>query len=161
MKFSFILLLLIAFSAIAKEEKSTVDLLREHFPGAIKSKSENEIWFERVGITDIFISNEGGSDLANYIYIQLYQMKSATLLEHLGREPKFRDRAKEYPRIFKSMTKYCSEELVTPVCVLEGMELKLGINECGGRSDEGYFCTDCSGKTECEKDHDVIIIPLF
>ena len=156
-----ILVLLMTSPALAEDEISTQRLLIKYFDSDIEIKSESEIWVEDVGYTDIYQSEKGKPDLANYVYILYYQNEYATLLERARKEKKFRDRAKEYPRIFEAMSKYCNNKTVTSECILEGMRTELGIKECGGRSDEGYFCTDCSGKTVCEKDYDVVITPLF
>ncbi len=141
---------MLSFSVFA-EDKATIEMLKEYFPQEFEVKSTKEIYFWSAGVADIYDASKNEDDLPSYIYIDLYNKESASLLERLGQVPKFKERAKEYPAILSAMSKYCTSTKVTAECVLEGMVKKLGINNCYVRADEGYECKVCNGQTKCKK----------
>ena len=141
---------IILTSVVAADSKSTFNLLKNYFPEEIKIVSNKEIQFWNSNLASIFTATNGGEPLADFVFLFHFHTKEfASLSEMLKRESTFKNTAVEEIGIFERNAKFCTNSEITPNCVLDGMILEFVIKICFGRSDEGYFCNDCSGSNEC------------
>jgi hypothetical protein len=136
----FITLALLALNSSANE-LNPLDLLKKHLGDSIQVKNQNEIWYCPDNTCEIYKSDRPSEYFSHFVYLNLFHNPNYMYLnQSFDDSVPFVKAAIEEPGIRRVVSSYCSEEILTPKCILEGLTNTFKFKIGNGRYDEGYFC---------------------
>lgn len=148
MKYIVVILALIVFPTSSVEPIDIYGLLKRDLREEIVMVAENEIRYCPDNTCELYRSQNESILLAAYVYLHIIHSSSYT--------PIYRNNfilaAKEQEAVLKSVESFCSSNIKSVSCVLEGISSTIIVQLGFGRYDEGNYCYSYGDEvTTCEK----------
>ena len=148
MKIIAIILVMLLPLGIMAGELDVNELLKRGLGEQVSFVSASEIHYCPDNTCDIYKASKSLHLLPSYVYLHIIYSSSYIRLYR----QQFIESAKESTEVMAKVRSYCKENEPSPECILEGMASEMGLINCSGRYDEGYFCHSCNGsKNVCKE----------